>query len=346
MRKTLLLFMAAVLLSACKQEVPDNTYTFSVERIWDQNYSAFPSIEQFNGHYFISFREGEDHIFDRNGIAAGKTRILRSKDGKEWESVALLSKEGYDLRDPKLSITPDGRLMIIMGGSIYVNKQLEACIPQVSFSDDGKTFSDPQPVNYPDGTDFEWFWRMTWHDGVGYTVTYSKSTNKRLILIKTTDGINYETVSKLDIDGFPNETTVRFLPDGRMAMLIRRDAADMDGYWGVAEAPYTDWNFKSIKFRIGGPDFIVTGEDEILAGGRSYTHGELRTFVWKGDFEGNFKSAFVLPSYDDNSYPGFIRVGEEVWMVYYSCHELTRENGDTRAGIYLAKLPIKYFDNI
>ena len=89
-----------------------------VERIWDRGYSAFPSIVRYKGAMYVSFREGVSHIFDENGIAAGRTRILRSRNGRRWKSVALLSKEGYDLRDPKLSVTPDGRLMVIQGGSV------------------------------------------------------------------------------------------------------------------------------------------------------------------------------------------------------------------------------------
>jgi len=111
--------------SACKEEI-------KVVRIWDRDYSAFPSIVRYGDALYVSFREGVSHIFDENGIAAGKTRILRSTDGEHWESVALLEKEGYDLRDPKLSVTADGRLMVIQGGSVYIDKKLERRIPQVS----------------------------------------------------------------------------------------------------------------------------------------------------------------------------------------------------------------------
>jgi len=322
----------------------DSATTFTVENIWDCNYSAFPSICEFKGQYYVSFREGESHIFDRNGIAAGQTRILRSCDGKEWEPVALLTKESYDLRDPKLSVTPDGKLMVTMGGSRYVDKVLEACVPHVSFSEDGKTFTEPEPVIYPDATDSEWFWRVTWNEGTGYAVTYHKLDNEKFALVKTKDGKNYETVHKFDnIGGFPNETTVRFLPDGRMALLIRREKEDAMAYWATSTAPYTEWTIKALNFRIGGPDFIVTGDNEVIAGGRSYVQGERLTYIWEGDFDGNFNSRFILPSGGDNSYPGFLTVGDELWTVYYSSHQLKDEEGKARAGIYLAKIPIDYF---
>ncbi len=37
---------------------------------------------------------------------------------------ALVAEKGIDLRDPKLSITPDDRLMIVAGGSVYEGKTL------------------------------------------------------------------------------------------------------------------------------------------------------------------------------------------------------------------------------
>jgi len=335
--------LGVFLLSACCA-APENTVTFSVDRIWDRNYCAFPSIEKFKGNYFVTFREGESHVFDKNGIAAGKTRILCSADGKKWESVALLSKEGFDLRDPKLSVMPDGRLMVIMGALEYDGKKLLGCVPEVSFSEDGKNFSEPQRVVFPEGGDFEWFWRLTWHEGTGYVVTYREKSENKCVLLKTVDGINYSTVTILDINGAPNETTLRFLPDGRMALLARREFDDQEGFWGVSSAPFTEWTFRPIGFRIGGPDFILTGENELVAGGRSYTHKEKKMYLWKGDFDGNFRSAFVLPSRGDCSYPGFLQVGDELWVVYYSSHELKNEEGGPRAGIYLAKLPLEYFD--
>ena len=98
---------------------------YKVEQIWSNGqHCAFTSLVEFKGKYYCTFREGYSHIFDNEGNAEGKIRILASKNGKKWESVALIGKDGYDLRDPKFSITPDGRLMVSLGGSIYRNRKL------------------------------------------------------------------------------------------------------------------------------------------------------------------------------------------------------------------------------
>ncbi|MBR0332369.1 MAG: exo-alpha-sialidase, partial [Alistipes sp.] len=196
--------------------------SFNVEKIWDNGmHNAFTSIEKFKGEYYITFREGETHIFDKNGNAEGKIRILHSKDGQKWEALPAIGKAGYDLRDPKFSVTPDGRLMVIIGGSIYRNRELVGSQPHVMFSTDGRTFTQPQPVNVDERyrTERDWLWRVTWHNGVGYSVSYGRTDKGQtpLYLYSTTDGINYKHIQSFEIDNFPNEATIRFLEDGRMA---------------------------------------------------------------------------------------------------------------------------------
>src|SRR5262249_14331196 len=87
----------------------------SVTKIWDQApHSAFTDLIRWRGKWYCVFREAEAHVG-----GDGKLRLLESGDGKSWRPVALLAEEGIDLRDPHLSITPDDRLMIVAGGSVY-----------------------------------------------------------------------------------------------------------------------------------------------------------------------------------------------------------------------------------
>lgn len=324
-----------------------------VDRIWDENYSAFPSIVKFNGKYYVSFREASSHVFDENGNADGRARILVSRNGRKWEPVALIEKKGTDLRDPKLSVTPDGRLMLTMGGSVYENRELVSFHPQVSFSSDGVHFSDAEPVRFDSSItdEREWIWRLTWNEGVGYGVTYGG----HFALVKTEDGLNYETVTELDLDraNFPGESTIRFSPDGRMFMMVRCDCGDCLGRWGVSEAPYTGWKWTDMDMHLGGPDFIILDDGKVVAGSRYYfPRGKCRTMLLTGNLDGDFEERYLLPSGGDTSYPGLIEVGDEIWMVYYSCHE-TADGGShgtiydydpdaekaPRASIYLARIP-------
>ena len=347
----ILLILAALMCTFCKSG--NQEPGIRNIKVWDSGYSAFPSIVEYGGWYYVAFREAESHIFSRNGQADGATRVIRSRDGEDWEPVALLAKEGFDLRDPKLSVTPDGRLMLTIGGSIYRDKKFIGMIPQVSFSEDGINFSDPADVKFEEeylNDNLNWIWRVTWFEGTGYGVSYS---SKRFALVKTTDGTNYSLVREFpEIPGFPGETTIRFTPDGTMYMMVRQEGDDCLGLWGRSKAPYSEWEWSKMNFHLGGPDFIILDDGTVIAGSRyTFDGGANKTMVLKGNLDGKFEETFIAPSGGDTSYPGFITVGDECWMVYYSCHEhMGSEHGTNydaapgdcrRACIYLEKMPLR-----
>ena len=112
-----------------------------------------------------TFREAEAHVG-----GDGELRVLESADGNHWDSIALVTEKGIDLRDPKLSITPDDRLMITAGGSVYEGKTLLGRQPRVAFSKDGREWSPPQRVL----TEGEWLWRVTWYGGKAYGITLQR----------------------------------------------------------------------------------------------------------------------------------------------------------------------------
>src|SRR5438270_2788437 len=138
----------------------------SVVKIWDQGaHNAFTDLIRWRGKWYCTFREADAHVG-----GDGKVRVLESADGKAWGPGSLIAEEGIDLRDPKLSITPDDRLMIVAGGSIYGGtKTLKGRRPRVAFSKDGREWTAPRAV-LDEG---EWLWRVTWHDRRAYGVSYS-----------------------------------------------------------------------------------------------------------------------------------------------------------------------------
>lgn len=349
MRKILVLAaLTTAWLSACAPKSGGDVIqtTVRVQKIWDNGtHAAFTSLIKFKGRYFCSFREGYSHIFDAEGNAEGHVRILSSKDGKSWKSIADFGLAGVDLRDPKLSITPDGRLMVTIGGSVYRDRKLVDRIPQVCFSTDGEHFSDPQPIQLDPPTDCplgEWLWRVTWNEGVGYGMSYYMN---HLRLLSTTDGVHYSTVCRPYPDGAEgkvSETTLRFLPDGRMVAIVRRDPTHVPAALGVAAAPYTDWTWRDLPTHIGGPDFLVRPDGSFLVGGRAWVEPgvQCKTVLWSGTVDGPLSEVYLLPSAGDNSYPGLLIEGDELWLSYYSCcGELSK------TGVFLARVPLSLFEN-
>jgi len=309
----------------------------TVDRIWEGEYCAFTSLIEYNGHVLCSFREADQHhANDSIPSTLGRARIISSRNGKNWKSVALLTKTGVDLRDPKFSVMPDGRLMVIMGGSVYQGKKLVNMYPHVSFSSDGVHFSNPIPVVLDSTINkgYEWIWRVTWHNGVGYGVIYGSD----YALVKTIDGIHFSLVTRLDVPNNPGETSLSFLSDGTMLLMSRREGGDKKGIWGRSKAPYTDWEWTDMNILLGGPDFLVMPDDSTTIVGTRSLYASEKTMMFKGLTDGKFEEVCILPSGgDDNSYTGMIIRGKYLWVSYYSRH------ATEKASIYLARIPMSYF---
>jgi len=102
-------------------DVPVTVEVVEVNKIWDKApHNAFtdlvrwraPASREPNDKFYCAFREGRGHV-----STDGKIRILESKDSNIWNSAALIALEDFDLRDAHLSVTPDGRLMLLGGAA-------------------------------------------------------------------------------------------------------------------------------------------------------------------------------------------------------------------------------------
>lgn len=309
-------------------QVPDKKpELLSVVKIWDEgNHNAFTDLIRFKGAWYCSFREGLGHVG-----GDGQIRILTSDDGGTWVSAALIGEEGVDLRDPKLSVTPDGRLMVVAGGSYYDGKTLTGRQPRVMFSRDGREWTAPAKT----AGEGDWLWRVTWHEGTAYGVAYrgpvANEDEWPVRLMSSGDGLEWRTVTEFEVDGRPNETTLRFLPSGRMVALVRREAGNKHPWIGHSDPPYTEWTWHETDYYgIGGPNFIVLPDGAMWAGGRYHPGGGARTAVARMTLD-SYRPALMLPSGGDTSYPGFVWHGGLLWMSYYSSHE-------GKTSIYLARI--------
>ncbi|MCX6953025.1 MAG: hypothetical protein NTV51_12800, partial [Verrucomicrobia bacterium] len=236
-------------LAATKAEIVE------VKKIWEAgSHNAFTDLIRWHDHWWCTFRESEAHVGGDGAI-----RILTSSDGKKWESAALLTEKGVDLRDPKFSVMPSGQLMLSCGGSIYEGRTLKGKRSRVMFSADGRTWTAPQRILH----EGEWCWRVTWHDGVAYAAVYSATTPSSvpgpewsLAIYRGTDGVTWDLLKRMEVTGRPNETTLRFERNGDMVALVRREAGDFMGHVGRAAPPYTTWTWQVSNHRFGGQNLI------------------------------------------------------------------------------------------
>ena len=311
------------------QNTPEHDAILSVERIWDRAaHNAFTSLIDFNGTLYSAFRESDGHVSDING----SIRVIASEDGQNWHSVAHLFEQGIDYRDPQLSVTPDNRIMLNIGGSVYTGGKLTSMSPKVSFSNnEGKSFSKAQNIILDPviktGTD--WLWKATWHKGKVYAGVYQPKKEKSVQLMVSNDGINYKFITTFDvIEG--NETTLRFNKNGEMIAVVRRGGRN-NGAIGVSAPPYKKWEWNALETRLGGPDLIILDNDTMLCATREYLPSKEQTIISRVELNGKTTKLLTLPSAGDCSYPGFVMQDGTLLMSYYSSHE-------EKTAIYLAKM--------
>jgi len=316
-------------------DVPVTVEVVEVNKIWDKApHNAFTDLVRWHDKFYCAFREGRGHV-----STDGKIRILESKDANRWDSAALVALAGYDLRDAHLSVTPDGRLMLL-GGAAPRKKDNQSAPTGTfaSFSQDGKRWTKPQIVVQPG----RWLWCVTWNKEKAYGVSYTAGKGERYLdLLISNDGINYERyVDKLFEQGRPTEVTLRFDTDRTCYALVRRDrygTESTSAFLGISSPNYKQWQWKDLGTdfnSFGGPNLIRIPGGHWTAAGRMHQGGAHTALTYIDVENGTMTKLIKLPSGGDTSYPGLVWHKKMLYVSYYSSHE-------GKTSIYLAKVKIK-----
>ena len=295
-----------------------------VHRIWDRApHNAFTDLVRFQDRWYCVFREGKGHA-----SPDGALRIITSEDGKHWESAARITSKNSDLRDAKITVTPDGQLML--SGAEAMNRPVQYKHHSLTwFSDDGRNWSPGHAVG---DRDF-WLWRTTWHQGTAYGFGYgTRDDNRSIRLYTSRDGKKFDTLVQNAFDeGYPNETSMVFLADDTCYCLLRRDGRPNTAQLGIARPPYTEWTWKDLGVRVGGPHMIQLPDGRLVAAVRRYDSGPVTSLHWLDPEKGTLTEFLKLPSGGDTSYAGLVWHDRMLWVSYYSSHE-------DKTSIYLAQV--------
>ena len=302
-------------------------------RVWDTApHQAFTDMCIDDDQFMLTFREGDGHVYGKDGAV----RVLRSEDGSSWETAAVLHAKGVDLRDPKISRMPSGKLHVLMGGSIYNGQEFVSRKTKVTRLDGHRgtvqAIVDAE-IDSPVAEFDDWLWRICWRRGVAYGALYQHEKGE-VHLMKSDDGQRFEHVVGWEQDGRPSEATVRAAPDGALVALLRRDGGDRKARIGRAEPPFTDWTWATLPTSLGGPELLVLPDGRMLAAGRTHTDKGPRTTLAEVRLDGTWRPLLTLPSGGDTSYPGLVRIGDQLLMSYYSSHE-------QKTSIYVARMRLE-----
>jgi len=303
------------------QTVPE---LVDVKMIWNNAaHNAFTDLIRFNDKWYLSLREGSEHAsFD------GRIRIIASRDGNNWISVALISDTLADLRDPKLTFAPDSQLML---NSVAASENRTVHQSLVWFSSNGTEWNNAVEI----GEINMWLWRSTVYNDTAFTVGYYTAAADNFVrLYYSTDMISYASlVDTLFNLNRPSEGSLIFLDDSTSLCLLRLDYNTSNALCGVARSPYTDWEWYDIGVRLGGPNMILLRDGRIIVAGRLYDNRTRTSLLWLDLDDFSVSEFLELPSGGDTGYPGLVFFHDTLWVSYYSSHE-------GKASIYLAKVKL------
>ncbi len=302
---------------------PRRAELIGLARIWaNGTHNAFTDLVRFRDRWFCAFREGTDR-FSSDGVI----RLITSADGEHWAPSSVVSSPGADLRDPKLSITPDRRLMLTAAAR-YEGSESSRFQTLTWFSLDGRDWADPFKIGDPD----VWLWRVNWHRGNAYSIGYSTAEQRFLRLYVGPQGMRFERVSeKIYDEATPTEATLLFNNDDSSLCLVRRDGGSGTTLLGRSRPPYRFWQWRDLGKRLTAPNLLRVPDGRIVAAG-ALDDGAVRTALcWLDEEEPALKEFLSLPLGGDSSYPGLAWHQGLLWVSYHSSHE-------GRPAIYLAKV--------
>jgi len=302
--------------------------------LWQSDaHSAFTDLIYFNQAWYCVFREGTTHM-----SLDGHILVLTSKDTQSWAIHSRLSWQGGDLRDPKLSITPNNQLVMTAGirWAVYTTQASRLYSVGWQLDKPNQAWLAPVLDQTSEGT---WRWATTWHQGMAYSVGYSGS-DKQGCLYRSEDGLHWRdwvTPFFPDASVFSNESSL--VSDGdKLYCLTRRDkAGGAKAVLGQSSGPLTSWQWQILPLSIGGPKLVKLSNGEWLMAVRriNYKRWKAKTLLYKINPQtGKVKHWRTLPSGGDTSYAGMVEQNGQLYISYYSSHQ------DSQTNIYLVNLPL------
>ncbi len=291
-------------------------------RIWDRSpHNAYTDLIHHNGRWFCVFREGTLPTSPDGALC-----VLTSSEGENWRQAALLGWPSGGLREPKLSASPDGRMVL----SAVAAARGEAPVSVAWSSINGRDWSAPQVIGDPG----EILGRIAWRLGRAYSMASGASGPAPLRLYSAGESLRFAVYSSaVESAGQPADGSLVFLDDGSAICLLSRDGASPSAQLGLSRSPYRGWSWNDLGKTIAGPSLIRLPDGRFVAGARVIDETVRTSLLWLDPGSGTLSEFFALPSSGDTGYPGLAFRDGLLWVSYYSSHE-------GKAAIYLAQVKL------
>ncbi len=327
---TFIFFLSIFFIGELHSKNPKDEFTLiSKTLVWDSGkHCAFTDMVEWKGTIYLCFREGSKHV-PLKVTDYGAIRILSSSDGINWKEFEYIEDSVNDLRDPKLFVTPSGQLMLLCGYSKLINGKLKLQGTLYSFLTHDNYFLDLKPI-IDNVEHTSWLWNMAWSDDCGYGIAYKGGY--KAVLLKTTNGINWNVVTDFDLNGSVTEAALQIV-NKEMKVVLRRDK--METLIGESIYPYLTWSWESIYTRLESPCILPINKKQSLLAGRCIYNNSRETSVFIINKDNSLKRIFTLDviKKGDSAYPGIVKLKNtsDFLVSYY-----TGDYG--KASIYVARI--------
>lgn len=313
----------------------------STKVVWEQANRNFSSdIVRFKDQWFLVCCESA-RLYENDEAL----RVLSSKDGERWESVALIVSPtpGRGIKDPKFALTNNDQLMITAQG-IVPNPKSTDPLPMFGgtlltmgwFAKDGRTWSHSEQIgeeNFP-------FSRVVWNKNLAFSYGAGCicGSAQTIQFYSSKDGKYFTSLFQETFSGFfPSDASIIFDRDRAFCLMSRYDSkignAPRTGFLASSKAPYDEWTWKETDKRIGSVNLQRLSEKKIIAavglidqkGGISLCEFDPAT--------GKLNEFLNLPTDDKYTNVGVSMHDEHLWVSYHASR-----GGKSR--VHLAKVKL------
>ena len=327
-------FLVLTIFLGCKKDaipqipVPQGTLTYY--KVWDDApHNAFTDMTLFKNNFYLVLREGEEHASNDGDI-----RVLRSKDGKTFTSIARFSDPNFDLRDPKIVNLGDTLLYIQYG---MANRDKKIMRNGMQWSKNGKDWNTKKVFSQ---NDTWWLWGVTNLDGKLLSAGYNPYKNDFNTLYLAKKPGEYTSVAKVKTSSFSSGEATLASKGDTVFCAIRATHYSLPSYIGYAlKKDLSDWKCvgQNTDLILGGPKLFFLPNGKLYLVTRSSRDGKLKTCLYNVD-RTTFKLSYILtlPSEGDNAYGGIAYTKTDLFISYYSTME-------EKTSIYVSRIPLSSF---
>lgn len=290
----------------------------------DGKHNAFTTLARFRDQYWLAFRAAKDH-----NSSDGDIVVLRSGDSQKWEEAFRLNAAADD-RDPQFLAT-EKRLFLY--DQAMKGPELTA---YVVYTDDGKTWSKPQPVYEPRFI----LWKPCILDGKFYSAAHKKDEKsggkeRGVHLIVSDDGLEWKKISTIRAGSWESETTLHFGPDKKAVAFLRQKYGSPPAQILESDPPYSEWKPRvpNVNHFSGPSVTTIRGVTYLLSRTMDYGAKKAGQMIYTYA-DGQLQPYCELPAGGDCAYAEAVAAGDDMLVSYYSSHEGT-------TNIYVAVVPLK-----